>query len=403
MTARAASPFLTILLGVLVGLSALGMDMFLPSVPAIARAFNVEPGSAQLAVTTYLLGLAAGQLAWGPLSDRIGRKPVLLAALAVFFAASAACAVADSLASVALLRFVQGAAMSGGPVIARSIVRDLAAHEAAAHLLGKMMVVFGFIPVLGPLVGAQLLSLAGWHGVFWFYAGFALVLVAIVSLGLPETAPAERPAISPARIAQRYGLLLRDRRFVAPLATALSAQMGILAFVATSSLVLVQALRVTPTVFSLLFALVMIGQMTGGILGSRLVLRLGIERMVRLGTRLVLAAGALLALLVYSSVAHWSAIVLPMLGYIFGCSLLVPNATAAALTPFPQMAGAASSLLGVLPFSLGALVSAVLGAAFDGTARPLALAIALAGAGVFASERLLFGPAARLARAARHG
>jgi DHA1 family bicyclomycin/chloramphenicol resistance-like MFS transporter len=401
MTARAASPFLTILLGVLVGLSALGMDMFLPSVPAIARAFNVEPGSAQLAVTTYLLGLAAGQLAWGPLSDRIGRKPVLLAALAVFFAASAACAVADSLASVALLRFVQGAAMSGGPVIARSIVRDLAAHEAAAHLLGKMMVVFGFIPVLGPLVGAQLLSLAGWHGVFWFYAGFALVLVAIVSLGLPETAPAERPAISPARIAQRYGLLLRDRRFVAPLATALSAQMGILAFVATSSLVLVQALRVTPTVFSLLFALVMIGQMTGGILGSRLVLRLGIERMVRLGTRLVLAAGALLALLVYSSVAHWSAIVLPMLVYILGAALLLPNVTAAALTPFPGMAGAASSLLGVLPFALGALVSALLGAAFDGTARPLALAVALAGASAFACERLLFRPVARALRA--HG
>ena len=401
MTARAASPFLTILLGVLVGLSALGMDMFLPSVPAIARAFNVEPGSAQLAVTTYLLGLAAGQLAWGPLSDRIGRKPVLLAALAVFFAASAACAVADSLASVALLRFVQGAAMSGGPVIARSIVRDLAAHEAAAHLLGKMMVVFGFIPVLGPLVGAQLLSLAGWNGVFWFYAGFALVLVAIVSLGLPETAPAERPAISPARIAQRYGLLLRDRRFVAPLATALSAQMGILAFVATSSLVLVQALRVTPTVFSLLFALVMIGQMTGGILGSRLVLRLGIERMVRLGTRLVLAAGALLALLVYSSVAHWSAIVLPMLVYILGAALLLPNVTAAALTPFPGMAGAASSLLGVLPFALGALVSALLGAAFDGTARPLALAVALAGASAFACERLLFRPVARALRA--HG
>src|SRR4029079_12376545 len=392
MTARAASPFLTILLGVLVGLSALGMDMFLPSVPAIARAFNVEPGSAQLAVTTYLLGLAAGQLAWGPLSDRIGRKPVLLAALAVFFAASAACAVADSLASVALLRFAQGAAMSGGPVIARSIVRDLAAHEAAAHLLGKMMVVFGFIPVLGPLVGAQLLSLAGWHGVFWFYAGFALVLVAIVSLGLPETAPAERPAISPARIAQRYGLLLRDRRFVAPLATALSAQMGILAFVATSSLVLVQALRVTPTVFSLLLALVMIGQMTGGILGSRLVLRLGIERMVRLGTRLVLAAGALLALLVYSSVAHWSAIVLPMLVYILGAALLLPNVTASPLTHFPGVAGAASSLLGVLPFALGALVSALLGAAFDGTARPLALAVALAGASAFACERLLFRP-----------
>jgi len=107
MTAHAASAFLTTMLGVLIGLTALGMDMFLPSVPAIAQAFDVEPGSAQLAVTTYLLGLATGQLAWGPLADRFGRKPVLLAALVLFFASSAACAVAASLNGVLLLRFVR--------------------------------------------------------------------------------------------------------------------------------------------------------------------------------------------------------------------------------------------------------------------------------------------------------
>ena len=403
MTARAASAFLTTLLGVLIGLTALGMDMFLPSVPAIAQAFGSEPGAAQLTVTTYLLGLAAGQLAWGPLADRFGRKPVLLGALALFFLSTTAAAVADSLAGIALLRFSQGIGMSGGPVIARSVVRDLAAHEEAAQLLGKMMVVFGFFPVLGPLIGAQLLRIGGWTAVFWFYSGFALVLFAIVLRRFPETAPAERPTISPARIVERYAILLRDRRFVAPLATALSAQMGILAFVASSSLVLVQALQLTPTAFSVLFAVVMIGQMAGGFAGSRLAPRLGIGRMVRIGTRLVLAASAVLALLVYGGVAHWSAIVLPMLAYIFGSALLLPNATAAALTPFPKIAGAASSLLGVLPFALGALVSALLGAAFDGTARPLALAVALAGASAFACERLLFSPVARASRAALHG
>jgi DHA1 family bicyclomycin/chloramphenicol resistance-like MFS transporter len=403
MTARAASAFLTTLLGVLIGLTALGMDMFLPSVPAIAQAFGSEPGAAQLTVTTYLLGLAAGQLAWGPLADRFGRKPVLLGALALFFLSTTAAAVADSLAGIALLRFSQGIGMSGGPVIARSVVRDLAAHEEAAQLLGKMMVVFGFFPVLGPLIGAQLLRFGGWTAVFWFYCGFALVLFAIVLRRFPETAPAERPTISPARIVERYAILLRDRRFVAPLATALSAQMGILAFVASSSLVLVQALQLTPTAFSVLFAVVMIGQMAGGFAGSRLAPRLGIGRMVRIGTRLVLAASAVLALLVYGGVAHWSAIVLPMLAYILGGSLLVPNATAAALTPFPKAAGAASSLLGVLPFGLGALVSAVLGAAFDGTARPLAMAVALAGACAFACERLLFRPVAQMSKAAQHG
>ena len=227
MTARPASPFLTVLLGVLIGLTALGMDMFLPSVPAIAQAFDAEPGAAQLAVTTYLLGLAAGQFAWGPLADRFGRKPVLIAGLTLFLASSAACAAAGSLTSVVLLRFAQGAGMSSGPVIARSVVRDLAAHEQAAHLLGRMTIVFGFFPVAGPLVGAQVLSLGGWNAVFWCYAVFALGLLAVVALGFAETAPPERPAISPARIAARYASLLHDRRFVAPLVTALCAQMGI--------------------------------------------------------------------------------------------------------------------------------------------------------------------------------
>ena len=403
MTHRTASPFLTVLLGVLIGLTALGMDMFLPSVPAIARAFDAEPGSAQLAVTTYLVGLAIGQFAWGPLSDRFGRKPVLLGGLGLFAASSLACSAAGSLQAVVLLRFAQGVGMSSGPVIARSVVRDLYAREQAAHLLGKMMVVFGFVPVAGPLVGAQMLSWTGWSGVFWLYAAIALALLLTTAAGLPETAPAERPPVSPARIAAGIAFLLGDRRFVAPLVTMLCAQLGIIAFVSNSPLVMVQALGLSPTAFSLLFATVMLGQMAGGYLGSRLVMRLGIERMVRLGAALAFAAGSLLAGLAYAGVAHWGAIVAPMLAYILGCAFIVPNATATALSPFPRMAGAASSLLGAFPFALGALISAALGAGFDGTARPMALAIAAASAGAFAAERTLFRSLPRDAEKTPHG
>jgi len=403
MTSGSASPFLTALLGVLAGMTALGMDMFLPSVPAIAQAFGAQSASGQLTVTTYLVGLACGQLAWGPLADRYGRKPVLLAALALFFASSAACAVATSLEIVVLLRFAQGVGTTSGPVIARSIVRDLAAREQAARLLARMTVIFGFVPVAGPLVGAQLLAIGGWRSVFWLYAAVALVLWLLVALRLPETAPPERPSISPARIAAGYAALLSDRRFVAPLATSLSAQMGILAFVAGSSLVLVQALHLSPQVFGALFATVMLGQMAGGFAGSRLVSRFGIERMIRIGAAVTLVSGLILALLACLRVAHWSAIVLPMLSYIFGSAFLVPNAMAAAMTPFPKMAGSASSLLGALPFAFGALVSAALGATFDGTPRPLALAVALAGGAAFAAERLLLRPIAHAARATVHG
>src|SRR6185295_18183134 len=123
------------------------MDMFLPSVPVIARAFGAPPGAAQFCVTTYLLGLAIGQLTWGPVSDRYGRKPVLLAGLGLFLASSACGAAADSVLDVVLLRFAQGAGMSCGPVVARSVVRDLYARDQAAHLLARMMAVFSVIPI----------------------------------------------------------------------------------------------------------------------------------------------------------------------------------------------------------------------------------------------------------------
>jgi DHA1 family bicyclomycin/chloramphenicol resistance-like MFS transporter len=366
------------------------MDMFLPSVPVIAQSFGAGPGAAQLAVTTYLLGLAVGQLSWGPLSDRFGRKPVLLAGVGLFFVSSACGAAADSVLDLVLLRFAQGAGMSSGPVVARSIVRDLYAREQAAHLLSRMMAVFGIIPVAAPLVGGQAVALGGWPAVFLVYSAIAVALLGAVGFGLRETAPAERPSVAPARIAASYRVLFADARFRASLATMLLAQLGIIAFVSSSSLAMVQALHLTPTAFSMLFAAVMIGQITGGIIGSRIVVRLGISRMVRLGTALALAGGLLLAALALAGMSHWSAVVLPMILYLFGCAFMIPSTTAAALSPFPQMAGAASSLLGALPFGLGAVVSAILAWAFDGTTLPMALAIAIFGILAFLSERFFF-------------
>ncbi|MCX7960283.1 MAG: Bcr/CflA family efflux MFS transporter [Burkholderiales bacterium] len=380
----------TLLLGLLIGLTALGMDMFLPALPELGRAMAAAPGAAQLAVTTYLAGLAAGQLAWGPVSDRMGRRPALLAGLALFLFASVACAAAQSLAAIALLRFAQGVGMSSGPVIARSIVRDLYAREQAAQLLGRMTAVFGLIPVFGPLVGAQVLAAGGWRAVFGAYAAVAALLLAAVWLRLPETAGATRAALAPARLAHAFVRLLADARFVAPLATALCAQMAIIAFVSNAALVAVHAYALTPGEFSLLFSAIMLGQMGGGYWASRLVARRGVAAMVRSGVRVAAGAGTLLAVLALAGVSHWAALGVPMLAFILGCAFVIPNATAAALAPFPALAGTASSLLGVLPFGFGALVSAALGAAFDGTAVPMACTIAVFGAAALAAERLLF-------------
>ncbi|MCL4799739.1 MAG: multidrug effflux MFS transporter [Burkholderiales bacterium] len=383
-----SSVWLTVLLGLLLALTPLGTDSFLPAMPAIARDLGAEPALVQLGLTTYFLGVAAGQLAWGPFSDRFGRRPALLAGCAVFLGASVGCTLAESAPALVAMRLLQGLAMSSGPVVARSIVRDMHAHEQAARLLAQMQIVFGFVPITAPLIAGALIVWSGWQAVFAFHAAMAAALGAAVALGLAETAPGERRSIHPARIAASFGALLADARFVAPLATLLCAQIGLYAFLANSSFALVGRAGVTAAGYGALFAAVMVGQIVGAFYSSRWVGRAGIARMLRFGTRLCAAAGVAMALLAWSGASHWTAVVLPMMVYMFAFSFVLPHATALAMTPFPQSAGAAASLLGAGQFGLGAVVSAALGVLYDGTARPMAAAVALAGVTAVAVETL---------------
>ena len=383
------SVWLTVLLGLLVALTPLGTDSYLPTLPAIAEAFGAPVPAVQFTITTFFFGIAAGQLAWGPLSDRFGRKPVLLCGLVLYLVSALACIGADSVAAITFWRFVQGLGMSSGPVIARTIVRDLHSHEQAARMLARMMVVFGVVPIAAPLVGAQLLAWWGWQSSFVLLAVVAVVLLVSVGTGLMETAPKAAGVVSPAQIARTFSVILRDRRFVAPFLVMLGVQLGIFAFVTNSAFVLVKALGLSAREYSFLFAAVMIGQITGAWFTSRMVMRLGMAGMLRFGTRLASASGVVAAMLAWGGVSHWLAIVMPFMAFMFAASCVMPNATAAALSPFPASAGTASSLLGACTFVFGATVSISLGALFDGTARPMAGALALAGLWALAAERTL--------------
>ena len=373
----------------LIALPALGTDLFVPSLPALAHGLGVEVAAAQLTLTTYFFGLAAGQLLWGPLSDRFGRKPVLLSALALMLVSSLAAVFMASIAAVTAARLVQGLAMSSGAVIVRSIVRDLYVHEQAARLLARITIVFSIVPIAAPLAGALLVGGGGWRAVFWCLAAAAALLLAATGLGLAETAPAQRRSVHPAAIARTFATILRERRFVAPFLLILCSHIGILAWVSNSSFTLVSGLGVTVGAYSLMFAAVMLGQISGAWASHRLVPRLGIARLLRSGAALMLAGGGAAAILAWSGVAHWLAVVVPFFAFLFGTALIVPNATASALSPFPATAGSASSLIGAIGFTAGALVSSLLGATFDGSARPMATAAALAGAAAFIFEKWL--------------
>jgi DHA1 family bicyclomycin/chloramphenicol resistance-like MFS transporter len=379
----------TVLLGVLIALPALGTDLYVPALPVLAQALGAHADAGQLTLTTYFVGLAAGQLLWGPLSDRFGRKPVLLAGLLIMLASSILGFFLTSIAALAGVRLAQGLGMSSGALIGRTIVRDLHSHEQAAKMLASMTIVFSVVPIGAPVAGALLAGSAGWPSVFAAMAAVALVL--LMSLrSLKETAPAERRSVRPAAIVRTFIAILGDRRFLSPFAIVFCEHVGILAWVSNSAFTLVRGLGVGTFAYGLMFAFVMLGQITGAWASSRLVLRLGIARLLRLGAVLMLVSGVAAAALAWSGAGHWLAVTLPFMVLLFGTALIVPNATAAALTPFPASAGAASSVIGALGFTVGALISTVLGAAFDGTARPMASVAALAGVGAFLAERFLF-------------
>lgn len=379
---------LTLLLGILLALSALGTDLYVPALPAVAASFAAPVSETQLTLTAYFAGLAVGQLLWGPLSDRHGRRPVLLVALAGMLLVTVAAPFAPSVGALSLLRLAQGFAMAGGVVLARSVARDLHAHEHAARLFARMMIVFSIVPVGAPLLGAVLTSSYGWRAVFWTFTAVAVVLLVTVAFGLRETAPAERRSARPGEIARTLAGVLSDRRFFAPLLLFLSCQAGIIAWVASSSFTLIRS-GVSITAYGWMFAGVMLGQISGAWVASRFVLAVGSVRMMRAGAWIVVAGGLTVGALAWAGASHWLALVAPFAFILFGSALVIPSATSMALSPFPQTAGAASSLIGAVGFTSGALLSTLLGVTFDGTFRPMASIAAVAAVCAFLFERKL--------------
>ncbi|OGA20337.1 MAG: hypothetical protein A3G25_02805 [Betaproteobacteria bacterium RIFCSPLOWO2_12_FULL_63_13] len=370
----------TFLLGVLVAIAPLSTDTFAPILPSIASAFNADVATVQLTFTSFYLGVACGQLIYGPLSDRYGRRTPLIAGMLLFVAGGLACSLAGSMEVLIAGRFFQALGMSAGPVLARSIVRDLYSWDEAARTLSLMAIVLGLAPILGPPAGTVLLAWAGWTAVFWAIAAVAVALLAAVAFGLPETAPHPRQqSLNPAALMRNFAFLLSERRYTSYLAALLAIQVGIAAFITSSAFVFMRVLGYSAGEYALLFALVAIGHIIGAIASSRLVLRLGIDRMIQTGALLACLSGIAAAALGWARVDHAAAIVAPTFVYMFATAFVMPHATAGALSPFPKIVGAASSLLGFIQFTLGSVTSTVLGALYDGTQRPLTTAIGAMG------------------------
>jgi DHA1 family bicyclomycin/chloramphenicol resistance-like MFS transporter len=376
------------LLTAIVGVGALSIDMFLPSLPTIVAAFDTGAATAQLTVTLFLAGLAASQLFWGPLSDRLGRRRVLLAGLTVYTLAGAACAFVPGIRTLIVARVVQALGAGSGPVIARAIVRDLYEPARAARILAAMGTAQALTPILAPIIGGWVHALAGWQAVFVVQGAFGGVFLLTAAGVVPET-NVYAGASATESAGRRLAVLLAHPRYLAYVAVAALMFGGQFAFITGSSFALVGVLGISPTVYGLCFAAVATGLMAGNFVSVKIGPRFGIDALLRAGTTIGAAAGVVMATLAWAGVTTVASVIGPMFGFAFGLGFVLPNAAAGAIGPFPRMAGLASAVLGFVQLTGSAIYAVGVSRFYDATLRPMSTAVATAGVAAYLTFRLL--------------
>jgi DHA1 family bicyclomycin/chloramphenicol resistance-like MFS transporter len=376
---------LTALLAALSAIAPLTTDMYLPSLPDIARQLGASTPQVQLTISAYLIAFAVGQIFYGPVSDRHGRKPVLISALALYCAASLACALSTSIEMLIVARFFQGLGGCGGIVLARAIVRDLYAGARAGRELSLIGSVMALAPVLAPVAGGILQSGFGWRSIFFTLVIAGLIGSAIVWLLLPETLR-ERAAdpVSPSSMLASYRAVARNPAYLAYLGLATASYAGLFAWISGASFVLQNLYGLSPFSFGFAFAVGSFGYMTGAMIATRLVMRLGIDGMLGVGAVTLAIGGLGMVAAIALGFATAASLVLPVAVYLAGLGMVLPQAIAGAMTPFPERAGAASSLLGFVQQSVAAASGALTGWLLGENAWPLAAIVAAMGCATLA-------------------
>jgi DHA1 family bicyclomycin/chloramphenicol resistance-like MFS transporter len=380
MTLKPGSAALVLLLAILTAMGPLSTDMYLPSLPAIGRAFATDAGQVQLTLSVFLVGFALGQIVYGPVADLYGRKPVLLAGLILFVAASFGCMVATSIGALVAARFIQAVGACAAVVLARAIVRDLHSSEDSARILSLMGAIMGLVPAVAPIIGALLEQAFGWRASFGLSAALALGLALVVAMWLPETVPAgERGRWTARGMMADFARLSAHAKFRRYTAAVCLGYGGLFAFISGSSFVLQGHYGLDELEFGLSFALAVLGFIIGTLIAAAFTRRIGVERTVAIGTMALAVGGAAMALLVLIEPPHFLHVLAPMVVYMAGIGLTLPSAMAGAITPFPERAGTASSLVGFSQMTFAAIVGVMVGHLVEHTPNALAWTIAVLG------------------------
>ncbi len=389
MPRRPPRPALVVILGSMVAIGPLSIDMYLPGLPQITRSLDASAASVQLTLTAVVVGLALGQLVAGPLSDRIGRRRPLIVGLVAYSGVSLLCALAPNVVALTGLRLLQGLAGGAGIVIGRAVVRDLYAGAAAAKLFSSLMLVTGLAPILAPVIGAQVLKVTDWEGIFVVLAALALAIVTLAAVALPETLPpARRDRGGLAHTLRVLRGLLTQRRFIGYALTAALAFGALFAYISGSSFVLQEIYGLSPQSFSLAFGANGLGLVIGSQVNARLVGRFGPDVLLRRALLVIVGAAAALVAVVTADLGVWPVIIATFV-VMSSLSFVMPNSTALALADQAKVAGTASALLGVIQFLVGGLAAPLVGIGGTGSALPMAVVMLSLATGAVAVNRWL--------------
>jgi DHA1 family bicyclomycin/chloramphenicol resistance-like MFS transporter len=380
---------LALILGSLSAFGPITTDLYLPALPATAVDLATSQASIQGTLTACLIGLALGQVFIGPLSDGVGRRRPMVAGMALFILSSLACATAGSVYLLLAARLVQGLAGSAGIVLSLAIVRDLFSGVAAGRMIAGLMAVGGVAPIVAPLVGAQLLRVTSWRGLFVVLAGLGVVLLILALAAVPETLPPrQRRPVRWSALAAGYAALARDRRFVGLTVGGALAFGVMFAYISTSSFIFQTHYGYTEAEFSFVFATNAVGLLTLNLIGGRLLGRVSAAMLVRVGMAgmLVGSAGALAAL-------AWGGpgtLIPALFVTVSSLGLVMPTAAAMALEPHAELAGTASAGVGAGRYIVGGVLAAVAGLGGD----PVVLGVVMVASAVAAAIAFIWARAA---------
>ncbi|QBF25025.1 Bcr/CflA family efflux MFS transporter [Pseudomonas tructae] len=371
-----------LILGALSAFGPLAIDFYLPGFPAMALAFGTDEKHIQTTLAAYFLGLSLGQLAYGPVADRFGRRVPLLVGVTLFTVASLACAFAPTLDALILARFVQALGGCAGMVLSRAIVSDKCDAVGSAKVFSQLMLVMGLAPILAPMLGGLMVNLYGWQSIFLALTLFSALCTLAVALGLPESLPANQPRPPLSGSLRQYGRLFKDRIFLGHALTGGIAIAGMFAYIAGSPFVFIKLYGVPAEHYGWLFGSNAAGFILVAQVNARLLAKRGPAFLLARAVWIYLAAGlTLLGISALHPAALWP-LLIPLFVCIASLGCIIPNASALAMSGQGARAGSASALLGCLQFSVAAGAAALVGVLHDGTAVPMAIVISLCGLAV---------------------